>query len=663
MVILLPLGVDEATLERRPWVSITIAAVCVLAFFATWVLPSHPEGVSPVELRALVSEVMAHPSLELPRECAERYLTPVGRKLLAERKEARPDKEAPEIDLEAAQERIDARCRHIVEQQERSPLRRFSLVPARGAAQPGWLTHMFLHFGWMHLLGNLLFFYVAGLLLEDAWSRPLFAALFLVGGLVAALAHAALDPHSQTMMAGASGAVAACMGAFSFRFASRKVRMGYFTWILVKPIRGTFALPAWAWGGLWFGSEVLGFLTSGSDNGVAVMAHIGGFVFGFAVAALMKATHLEERYVAPTLASQQGGWVADPRLTEAQAALDRGEWDTARTAFTRLLGENADDPDALLGLARVELEQGRPQPGMARLERALLLLAARESPEALWNTLEGIAPWLPVDKLRPATAWRVAQTMEDAPPTVSFLSEPLHAAAGNGAGAIATRALLRAAELRLAQGVKREVAREYVERAKAQVPVGDAALAERLAEVEAEVARALARQASLEQGISLEDEPPPRHVAPSSPPTTVPPRIIPCRLVSLTEQALTVEAGGGQRRTLGVTEVLAVAVGLVPAPSPDGAPARLTALTDLVVSWGREQQPTVVLRLGVAHLGLSRLYPQQAPREAFGRFVAQLLERSHAAPLPDAPALAEGRYPRFTSEAELTRRFYGPAEA
>src|SRR5207302_3000725 len=152
---------------------------------------------------------------------------------------------------------------------EASPMRRLGLVPARGLKQPGWLTHMFLHFGWMHLLGNMCFFYLVGPLLEDLWGRGFFGAFYLAGGMMAALAHFGIDPRSTVVMAGASGAIAACMGAFSYRCRSRRIRMAYMIgWIR----RGTFLIPAWLWGGFWFAGEVFT-LVSHSSEGVAVMAH------------------------------------------------------------------------------------------------------------------------------------------------------------------------------------------------------------------------------------------------------------------------------------------------------------------------------------------------------------------------------------------------------
>lgn len=656
-MLFLPLGVDEATLERKPYVALSIAALCVVAFFITWVLPSNPEGVDEEALGALVEQSLAHPDLQFPAPCADRFLSSRGQELLAK---LRAQREAPEepVDVASLQGELDTRCEELLAGANDSLLRRLSLVPSRGLVQPGWLTYMFLHYGWMHLLGNLLFFYVAGLLLEDAWGRPLFAGFYVAGGLAAAIAHFALEPSSQAMMGGASGAVAACMGAFCLRFSQRRVRIGYFIWFFIRIWRGTFTLPGWAWAGLWFGNEVLDFVLWGNTTGVAVMAHIGGFLFGFGAASLLKATRLEERVVAPALAARQGGWVADPRVAEAQAALDRGDREEAGTVFGRVLADAPDNTDALLALGRMELEDGKAQAGLARVERALNLLAGRGSSEALWHALEGLGTDFSIERLRPAVAWRVAQALdeEEAPPLVLPRTEALYAVAGNAAGTVAVRALLRAAELRLELQQAPERARDYVARAKPLLTGDAATLAGRVREVEAKVEQALEGRRPRE-----EEQAAPAAPAPQAPPA--PPRIIPCRILGLTEKALSLEAAGGQRRTLSVTEVLAVAVGLLPAAVPPGAPPRQTALTDLVVSWGGRDGGPVVLRVNVAGLGLPQLYPGVAPRDAYARLLADLLERSGANALPDAASLKQGKYPQFASEAELSRHYYGEGAA
>src|SRR5207247_9669974 len=97
------------------------------------------------------------------------------------------------------------------------PLQRWGLVPAR-IRPDALITHMFLHAGWLHLLGNLFILYLAGPYIEDVWGRPLFAGFYLVSGLVAALAFVLRYPGLDQPLVGASGAIAGVMGAFLVRY-------------------------------------------------------------------------------------------------------------------------------------------------------------------------------------------------------------------------------------------------------------------------------------------------------------------------------------------------------------------------------------------------------------------------------------------------------------
>src|SRR5512140_822089 len=250
-----PLRVEEATVDRLPVVSIGIAALCALAFALTWIVPANPTGVRGEQVRDIVRYYGEHPYLNLPDSFARDYLNERAADRLSDLHQD-PPASLDALTLQMEQRHLDSMLDGFEAEASASALRRFALVPARGILQPGWLTAMFLHFGWMHILGNLFFFYLVGPLLEDLWGRAFFAGFYLFGGLVAAMAHFGMDPHSAVPMAGASGAIAACMGAFTWRCAARKIRMAYwFGWF----IRGTFLLPAWAWGGIWFALEVLSF--------------------------------------------------------------------------------------------------------------------------------------------------------------------------------------------------------------------------------------------------------------------------------------------------------------------------------------------------------------------------------------------------------------------
>lgn len=127
---------------------------------------------------------------------------------------------------------------------------------------------MFMHGGLMHLGGNMLFLWVFGNNIEDHLGRVKYLAFYLLAGVVATVAHVAGDPDSIVPVIGASGAVAGVMGAYFVWFPWARVR----TLIVIFPLR----IRAWFVLAVWFGSQ---FLISPSD-GVAWLAHVGGFVFG-----------------------------------------------------------------------------------------------------------------------------------------------------------------------------------------------------------------------------------------------------------------------------------------------------------------------------------------------------------------------------------------------
>jgi membrane associated rhomboid family serine protease len=148
-----------------------------------------------------------------------------------------------------------------------------------------WLTpviSLFLHGGWMHLLGNALFFWVFGNNVEDVMGRGRFLAFYLLCGVVASAAHVAVDPSSPVPTVGASGAISGIMGAYLVLFPRVRVRM-LFPLFIIFPI---IAFPAWAVLIYWFATQLLSGLPQAFApnpeiaGGVAVWAHIGGFATG-----------------------------------------------------------------------------------------------------------------------------------------------------------------------------------------------------------------------------------------------------------------------------------------------------------------------------------------------------------------------------------------------
>lgn len=157
----------------------------------------------------------------------------------------------------------------------------WSVVPADIVAGRHWitiLTAMFLHGGWLHIIGNMVFFWAFGPEIEDTMGPVRFLAFYLVGGVIAALAQVAASPHSTVPNLGASGAIAAVMGAFLVTYP--RDRMKSLLVILIF-VRITF-IPAALLIGVWFLIQLFnaGSVANVQTGGVAYLAHVGGFIFG-----------------------------------------------------------------------------------------------------------------------------------------------------------------------------------------------------------------------------------------------------------------------------------------------------------------------------------------------------------------------------------------------
>jgi membrane associated rhomboid family serine protease len=168
---------------------------------------------------------------------------------------------------------------------------RWSVIPANIVAGHQWvniLTAMFMHAGWMHIIGNMVFLWAFGPAIEDAMGRFRYLAFYLLGGLVASLAQIAAMSSSTVPNLGASGAIAAVMGAFLVTYPRDQIRtllvLGWFIDVTV--------IPAVVLIGIWFliqlFSQVGSVVAAQAGGGVAYMAHVGGFIFGAITARLFE---------------------------------------------------------------------------------------------------------------------------------------------------------------------------------------------------------------------------------------------------------------------------------------------------------------------------------------------------------------------------------------
>jgi membrane associated rhomboid family serine protease len=165
----------------------------------------------------------------------------------------------------------------------------WAAVPAQIVSGHHWitiLTAMFMHGSWSHIIGNMIFLWAFAPEIEDAMGRGRYLVFYLVGGLVAMLAQIAVDPRSTVPNLGASGAIAAVMGAFIVTYPRDQIRTLLFIFVFAR-IR---FIPAALLIGLWFISQLFhaGAVAQVQTGGVAYLAHIGGFVFGAATARLFE---------------------------------------------------------------------------------------------------------------------------------------------------------------------------------------------------------------------------------------------------------------------------------------------------------------------------------------------------------------------------------------
>src|SRR3954465_9241727 len=169
-----------------------------------------------------------------------------------------------------------------------------NLGPFQIDQKPWWVTlftSMFMHGGWLHIIGNMLFLWVFGNNIEDRMGRVKFLLFYLLAGLIAVYTQALIDPGSTAPTIGASGAIAGVLGAYALLFPRARVLTLIFIVFFVTLVE----IPALILLAIWFILQFVPALgqvavETGGGQGVAYFAHVGGFLFGLAVAAVMLST-------------------------------------------------------------------------------------------------------------------------------------------------------------------------------------------------------------------------------------------------------------------------------------------------------------------------------------------------------------------------------------
>lgn len=164
---------------------------------------------------------------------------------------------------------------------------------------PAWMTaftYMFMHGGWMHIIGNMIYLWIFGNNVEDSMGHLRFIVFYLLCGIIALAAHTIPDPAATTPLVGASGAVAGVLGAYLLLFPHARVIVAIPFGFFIHTMR----VPAGLVLGFWFILQIFNSASAGDQaGGIAWGAHIGGFIAGMALIPVFK--YKEVRLFSPTI--------------------------------------------------------------------------------------------------------------------------------------------------------------------------------------------------------------------------------------------------------------------------------------------------------------------------------------------------------------------------
>lgn len=649
----LPVGHDQSSVRRLPWVTFSIMGLCVLAFFATLVLINSANEDAARLLNEIAKYYFAHPHTELEPEIEENLLGFIpehqgqreafqevlkegvtGFGLVPGAEDQGP------VETEAEQQaKLDRLTFEFYQTIKSSPYYTFGLVPADQHLY-AYITHQFMHGGWMHLVFNLLFLYLAGPYLEDVWGRPLFGGFYLAAGVVAALVYVMKYPALDVPMVGASGAIAGLMGAFLVRHGGTKIKM--MVWVFIFRPR-FFDAPAWLMLPVWLLREVFHGQAvdfgGGQGSGVAHWAHVAGFVFGLVVAAGVKQMKFEEKYVEKALEAQSDQH-ENLDLEEALAARQGGDLEKADRILLSQLKDNPGDFDAAMAYWDVRRDIGDVAPAVPFVLRVFRDAARKGQHELIAPPWPEVVEMAPEGSIDPALAAKVVETVG------GELGESVcRATVDAGAAGVtsATTVGVLARLTRVGAAVGASSARVLAEQALAAPDLPE--------ETRAEIEGILA-------GSMEEDAPPPETAAAVSEGEqeetvrTLAPEDHQLEIMegvptSWDNGVLTLEIGG-QTRPMNLDQIQAIAVGGI---VESGRTPFVVVDLMLDGPWSKRVKLRVV-RLRSTAFDPASMAEGPDPMSCFKRLLVDMLAVSEAVPLPDPDSAVGSPFQRFAGIPE-----------
>jgi len=419
---LVPIRHENMEARRWPVVTLALIAINTIVFLlTTWSISNEGRQLGEVKSNILILAAL-HPELKMPPQ-SQRFVDGFKQSHPKEwRLVQNPNRDVINAfdakiktmdDPEQLQEEMDSLNQQYAQLSAVSITEQYAFIPARPSAI-SYLTANFLHGGWMHLIGNMWFLWLAGFVLEDVWGRWMYSAFYLMSGVAALQFHAWLNPGSITPTLGASGAVAALMGAFLVRFPKMKIEMAWIWWFSIFRLLRTgnpfrmfrFKAAAYWLLPLWLGIEVVYGTLFGSMTGVAHWAHVGGFLFGAVAGLAIQHSGIEQK--ASKAIEEEIGWSNDTELEQASTMMENGQLMEATDLLKRYVASNPNSLDAWTLLRQVCTKQNDDKAYLdATIKTCSLHLKAHQVEAAFQDYAEFIdggggkmpaAPWLELCK-------------------------------------------------------------------------------------------------------------------------------------------------------------------------------------------------------------------------------------------------------------------------
>jgi membrane associated rhomboid family serine protease len=419
----IPIGNENSTVRRLPWVTFTIMALNVLIYYVT--LPGNVEHLREIgKEEAKLEELFKKEPRLIADEAVRKKLNELGlvtKRDMEEAEQAFKSDVAAEKEAQsflasragaAAREEFDNVCKSYSKALESSLWYKYGFAPNGRWKFHQLITSAFLHADTMHLFGNMIFFFAVAFSLEDLWGRSTFTVFYLLGAAISCFPGIVSPGHVPGI--GASGAISATMGAFLVRLPRAKIKLLFFLfpfsiiYFLIRKKGMVIKLPGYIYLIAYFVAQMLLWgidKMSGETSNVGYTVHIAGFAYGAIFAAAMKGMKAEELYINPKIEAKVS-FAAPQAVSQALESLDRGEPAIAERKLKSHLVSSPNDVEAIMALIQVYQHTMNYEQLNATYGRLIRHHLANNDLEAALYAYDNLLSAFPDDKVEPRIAAR-----------------------------------------------------------------------------------------------------------------------------------------------------------------------------------------------------------------------------------------------------------------